>query len=190
MTEIINPILAGSWTDPETGLLYSEEFDVEKVHEWREWAPNYIAAINAGIYDKWIYEIAAACHRRHLDTNGQSTQLRPNPPVDMDIMTEADIPTLMMLTGGSIKPTNSARAGVKVVEFEGNRYAWATIRGRYFVGPAHFSSGLMGVWFRIEDFDQAQGAFQARIVSKPIHSFSPGQVLTVRFESVIHLFEL
>lgn len=185
---VTKPVMTGSWTDPKTGLLYEEEFDVEKIHEWREWAPNYIAAIEAGVYDEWMYEIAAACHRRHLATNGMATNLRPSPP-DNEELTANDIPMAMMLETGSIVPTDVTRAGIRLLEFCGKRYAWATVRGRYFQGPPHFASSLRGVWFRIEDYDLDSQTFQARIVSRPKHSFSLGNTLTIDFDSLSHLFQ-
>lgn len=179
MTEIQAPyvpvgadkVSTGTWTDPRDGSVYEQDFTPALVREYHEWAPGFMLALNAGVMDEWIYDIAKACHERHILTDGRASKNKPVPAGQQklpELTYPVNIENKMVLTAGSVKfasPAVAARLKKnQALLHKGKLYPIIRLVGSYFLSLTSWDMEYRDVWFRIEAYNSDDNTLTCRAV--------------------------
>lgn len=199
------PNYRGEYAAPDGEVYEVHITSAAELSKWWEYAPTVMAVVNSGALDKYIYEIAAVCHARHLATNGEATTARPDRPARATavvanstfvttvarhsgpfatIMVAAVNPHQIVGQDNRLLPVLYATRHYTV---NGKRYSKDDLRERYFIGVDTFPVQLQGALFKILSAGTAN--FTCRILSTlPAGSHSPGDTVKIPFTAVPHLF--
>lgn len=200
-------VFRGEYTSPD-GSYYVEEVSGQSQANWLAYLPSVIAVINSGALDEQIYEIARACHARHLVTHGKATDERPERPtngaspvptpvgepstaaVPFRPKTLAELPAYKVLSENN--PLESDPTAMRYFTVNGKRYGKLRAVGNFFVVPAvkNFPIELQGALVEIEDCATTMMTVRIHgVVRRSFRSAQVGDRVKIHYVSVPALFK-
>jgi hypothetical protein len=177
------PQWTGSYVSPGAGAVYDVAITPSEQAGWMDYIPTLIAVIRSGAVDELIYEIAKACHERHVATAGRATSARPSRDTRIKSVEPASVEPYLILCADN--PLVADRGAAPYFTAMGERFSKNRAIGYYFTMPDTTAVNLRGAFVQIEDCTPAY--FAVRVVGNADPDVL-GRLVKVRYSNVPALF--